>query len=495
MLPLYNAILDMVVENIPNPIEAQKYRLPKIWKGKIESEIGQAMLNCDDNGPTVMCITNVQTDAAAGLIATGRLFSGSVKDGDKVYLVGVGKEYTVKQVSMYMGAFREVVNRITAGNIAALVGLDLASAGETLVDIKHKDVIVPFERIKYLSEPVIRIAIDPKNPKDLPCLVEVMNRLSIEDPNLVATIDKETGQYLLSGMGELHLEIAMKFLTQYSGGIELAASSPIVAYRESVLEQGAVVMTKSPNKHNRFWVQVKPLENKVIELMENGELAEEIGQKQIENMLQEEAKSPTEEAKNVWALDEHRNMLIDLTKNVRNLHEVKDSIISGFHWACRTGPLCEEPLRGVKVELLDAQLHEEPKQREPPQIMRAISRAILGSALTAKPVLLEPIYKINVSVPNQWFGTCSNILTRRRGKILTTEHRGALTVIAGYIPVAETFGLSAEMRSATSGHAFWQCTFAHWEKTPENVAAEVIKKIRGRRGLPPEIPKPDKFID
>jgi elongation factor 2 len=495
MLPLYNAILDMVVKNMPNPIEAQKYRLPKIWKGKIESEISQAMLNCDDNGPTVMCITNVQTDAAAGLIATGRLFSGSVKDGDKVYLVGVGKEYTVKQVSMYMGAFREVVNRITAGNIAALVGLDLASAGETLVDIKHKDVIVPFERIKYLSEPVIRIAIDPKNPKDLPRLVEVMNRLSVEDPNLVATTDEETGQYLLSGMGELHLEIAMKFLTQYSGGIELAASSPIVAYRESVLGQGAVVMTKSPNKHNRFWVQVKPLENKVIELMENGELAEEIGQKQIENKLQEEAKNPTEEAKNVWALDKHRNMLIDLTKNVRNLHEVKDSIISGFHWACRTGPLCEEPLRGVKVELLDAQLHEEPKQREPPQIMRAISRAILGSALTAKPVLLEPIYKINVSVPNQWFGTCSNILTRRRGKILTTEHRGALTVIAGYIPVAETFGLSAEMRSATSGHAFWQCTFALWEKIPKNVATEVIKQIRRRRGLPSEIPKPEKFID
>jgi len=495
LLPLHSVILNMAVKNTPNPIEAQKYRLPKIWKGKIESEISQAMLNCDDNGPTVMCITNIQTDAMAGLIATGRLFSGSVRDGDKVYLVGVGKEYAVKQVSMYMGAFREAVNRITAGNIAALSGLDLASAGETLVDINHKDVMVPFERIKYLSEPVIRIAIDPKNPNDLPRLMEAMNRLSVEDPNLVTTIDKDTGEYLLSGMGELHLEIAMKFLTQYSGGIELAASSPIVAYRESVLEQGKVVMTKSPNKHNTFWVQVKPLENKVIELMENGELTDGIEQKQMENILQKKAKYPITEAKNVWALDEHRNMLIDLTKNVRNLHEVKGSVISGFHWACRRGPLCEEPLRGVKVELLDAQLHEEPKQREPTQIMRTISRAILGSALTAKPVLLEPIYKINVSVPSQWFGTCSKILTRRRGKILTTEHRGALTVIAGYIPVAETFGLSAEMRSATSGHAFWQCTFAHWEKTPENVAAEVIGQIRRRRGLPPEIPKPEKFID
>jgi elongation factor 2 len=495
LLSLHNAILDMTVKNTPSPIEAQKYRLQKIWKGKTDSEIGQAMLNCDDSGPTVMCITNVQTDPSAGLLTTGRIFSGSVNDGDEVYLVSVGKEYSVKQVSMYMGAFREVVNRITAGNIAALAGLDLARAGETLVDVGHKDVMVPFERIRYLSEPVIGIAVDPKNPKDLPRLMEAMNTLSVEDPNLVATIDKETGQYLLSGMGELHLEIAMKFLTQYSGGAELAASSPIVAYRESISDQGTVAMTRSPNKRNSFWVQVKPLENEVMKLMEKGELVEEIGQKQIESILQKKAKYPTEEASNVWALNEHRNMLIDLTKKVQNLNEVKDSIISGFHWACRTGPLCEEPLRGVKVELLDAQLHEEPKQREPSQIMRAISRAILGSALTAKPVLLEPIYNINVSVPNQWFGTCSKILTNRRGKILTTEHRGALTVIAGYIPVAETFGLSEEMRSATSGHAFWQCTFARWEKIPENVATEVIKQIRRKRGLPPEIPKPDKFVE
>jgi elongation factor 2 len=495
LLPIYDAILDMAVKNTPSPIEAQKYRLQKVWKGETDSEIGQAMMNCDDNGPTVMCITNVQTDAVAGVVATGRVFSGSVKEGDEVYLVGVGKEHSLKQVSMYMGAFREVVNRITAGNIAALIGLDLARAGETIVDIGHRDVMVPFERIKYLSEPVIRIAIDPKNPKDLPSLEEAMNRLSVEDPNLVATIDKETGQYLLSGMGELHLEIAVKLLTQYSGGAELAASSPIVAYRESILDQGEVVMTRSPNKDNGFWVQVKPLENEVIKLMENSELAEEMGQKQIQNTLQKEAKYPTEEARNVWALDEYRNMLIDSTKNVQNLDKVKGSIISGFHWACKTGPLCEEPLRGVKVEILNAQLDKEPKQRDPPQIMRAISRAILGSALTAKPVLLEPIYKINVSVPSQWFGTCSSILARRRGKILTTEHRGALAVIAGYIPVAETFGLSAEMRSATSGHAFWQSTFAHWEKTSESVSAEVIKKIREKRGLPPEIPKPEKFID
>ena len=495
LIPLHNAILDMVVKNVPNPIEAQKYRVPRIWKGEMDSEIGRAMLNCDDNGPTVMCITMAQMDPNAGLVATGRLFSGAVKEGDQVYLVGARKDYRVQQVSMYMGAFREVVDRIAAGNIAALLGLDLARAGETLVDVAHKDVMVPFERIKYVSEPVITIALEPKHPKDLPRLVDAMNRLSIEDPNLVTTINKETGEYLLSGMGELHLEIAVKFLRDYGGGLEILTSKPIVVYRESVSGKGIIAMAKSPNKHNRFWVQVEPLEEKVINMIEKGEIAEEMGKKQIGNILFKEAEWPTEEARNVWAIDEHRNILIDLTKGIQYLREAREMIIAGFRWACRAGPLCEEPLRGVKVKLMDAQLHEDSVHRGPAQIMPATRRAILGSFLTAKPALLEPVYKIGVSVPAQWVGECSSIITRKRGRILSSEQKGALTMIAGYIPVAETFGLSAEMRSATSGHAFWQCTFDHWEKVPENIASEVVKQIRERKGLPPEIPTPNMFID
>jgi len=431
LLPLHTAILDMVVKNMPNPIEAQKYRLPKIWKGDINSEIGQAMLNCEDNGPTVMCITLAQMDPQAGLVATGRLFSGSVKSGDQVYLVGAKKGHRIQQVSMYMGAFREVVDQITAGNIAALLGLDLARAGETLVDVAHKDVMVPFERIKYVSEPVVTIAIEPKHPKDLPRLVDAMNRLSIEDPNLVTTINKETGEYLLSGMGELHLEIAVKFLRDYGGGIDIVTSRPIVMYRESVSDKGIVAMAKSPNKHNRFWVQVEPLEETVIELIEKGELAEEMGRKRMGNVLYKQAKWPTEEARNIWALEEHRNIMIDLTKGIQYLREAREMIIAGFRWACQAGPLCEEPIRGVKIKLMDAQLHEDPVHRGPAQIMPAIRRAILGSFLTAKPVLLEPIYKIGISVPAQWVGECSSIITRKRGRILSSGQKGALTMITG----------------------------------------------------------------
>jgi elongation factor 2 len=494
-LPLHRAILTMVVRNLPNPIDAQKYRVPKIWKGDIDSEIGKAMLQVDPKGPTVMCITLAQMDPHAGLVATGRLFSGAVREGEQVHLVGAKRDYRIQQVSMYMGAFRDVVGEIDAGNIAAVLGLDQARAGETLVSTGSAVGMVPFERIKYVSEPVITIAIEPKRPKELPRLIDTMNRLAIEDPNLVTSINKETGEYLLSGMGELHLEIAVKFLKEYAGGnLEIITSKPLVVYRESTMTQGVVAMAKSPNKHSKFWLQVEPLDENTIQLIEKGDLAEEMGRKRMGTVLKESG-WPTAEARNVWTIEEHRNLLVDLTKGVQYLREVRDMVMAGFRWACQNGPLCEEPLRGLKVKLMDASLHEDPVHRGPAQIMPAARRGILGSFLSSNPVILEPVYKIGVSVPAQWVGEVSGLLTRKRGRIIASEQKGPLTMITGFIPVAETFGLSAEMRSATSGHAFWQSAFDHWEKAPESITAEVIGSVRERKGLSPDIPGARHFMD
>jgi elongation factor 2 len=420
-----------------------------------------------------------QTIPGTGLVATGRLFSGSIKQGDEIYLVEEDKTYQVQQVSMYMSAFREPVNNISAGNIAALSDLDLARAGHTLVDYKHREAMIPFERVKYAVEPVMTISIEPKKPADLPKLIEAMKRLSIEDPNLTTTIDKETGQYLISGIGELHLETATNFLKQYIGDAELTTSSPIAAYRETVTKQGRTVTTKSPNKRNKFWVQVQPPESRFSE-QKRDELRADLQPK---------------EANQIWAVDENRNVLVDSSECSQHLQEAKASIITGFHWACRTGALCEEPLREVEAKLMKTQLDPDPNLREPSQITRAVSRAILGSFLTAKPALLEPIYKIEVTVQPRWFGTCTNIISRRRGKILSTEQKGLIAKITGHIPVAETFGLSAEMRSATSGYAFWQFAFDHWSKIPENLANGVITELRERRGLSKEIPTPETFVD
>ncbi len=494
-IPIHESIMAMVINHHSNPVEAQQYRVPEIWKGQIDSEIGKAMLSADPEGPTTMCITMAQVDPHAGLIATGRLFSGSVKEGEHVYLVGIKRDYRIQQVSMYMGAFREVVDVIDAGNIAALLGLEQARAGETLVSAGYKDAMVPFERIKYVSEPVITVAVEPRHPKNLPRLLDVMGRLTIEDPNLLTSVNKETGEYLLSGIGELHLEIAVKFLEEYAGkDLGIVTSKPLVVYRESVLSQGPVVLARSPNKHNRFWVQVEPLEKDVVGLIEKGDLTEEMGRRQMGDVLKK-AGWTTEEARNVWTLEEHRNILVDLTKGVQYLEEAREMIISGFIWACKNGPLCEEPIRGLKVKLMDASLHEDPLHRGPAQIMPAARRGIFGAFLSSKPVVLEPVYKIGVSVPAQWLGEVSGLIAKKRGRVVSSEQRGPLTMMTAFVPVAETFGLSAEMRSATSGHAFWQSVFDHWEKVSENVAAAIIRVMRERRGLPLGVPSAGMFVD
>ncbi len=488
LVPLHAAILDMIVKNLPSPVESQKYRLPRIWKGDVNSEIGRAMMNCDEEGPTAMCVTMAQAMPGSGLVATCRLFSGSVKNGDEIYLVEEAKEYRVQQVSMYMGAFREPAGSISAGNIAALSDLTLARAGHTLVDFRNRKEMAPFERVKYVAEPVMTMSIELKKPGDYSRLLEAMDRLMIEDPNLVTTINKETGQYLISGIGELHLEVAMNFLKQYAGNVELTTSNPIATYRETVSKQGKTVVAKSPNKHNSFSIQVEPLEKKTLEAAERNEFSIEPKEGQGTSLLGEPPGK-------VWAIDTNKSVMIDLTRGTLCFPEARASIITGFHWACRTGPLCEEPLRAVKVKLIDMKLDPDPSLREPTQITRAVSRAIFGSCLTAGPTLLEPIYKIEVQVQVQWFGTCVNIISRRRGKILKTEQKGNLTIIEGRIPVAETFGLSAEMRSATSGYAFWQLIFDRWNIVPETIAKQIIGNLRKKRGLPSDIPKPQVFAN
>jgi len=473
-LPLHSAILDMAVQHIPNPLEAQKYRIEKIWKGNLTSEVGQAMASCDDKGPIVVCITNVQADPNLDLIATGRVFSGTVKNGDKVYLVNAQTESMIQQVSIYMGAFREPVDEVAAGNLVALTGLELAKAGETLVAAEQKEEMVPFERIKYVSEPVVTVAVESKNPTDLPELLAAMERLATEDPNLAVIVNRETGEYLLSGIGELHLEIAVKLLRGHFSGREIVISSPRVVYREKAARKGIVAIARSPNQLNKFAAQVEPLE---------------------EDFDIERVDHSRGNAENIIAVDGHKNVLVDCTGKAEQFREVLDFIISGFGFACRAGPLCGEPLRGVKINLIDIQLSPKAEDRSPVEIMHGVGKAIFGSFLTAKPMLFEPIYKTVISVPAELAGECSRIVSSRRGKISAFEQKGVFTVVTGYIPVAETFGLSLELRSATSGRAFWQSLFDRWEKVPEKLEAQIIKEVRKRKGLPSEVPKAEQFLE
>jgi elongation factor 2 len=472
LLPLHVAILDMALRHVPNPREAQRYRVEKIWKGNITSEVGRAMANCDDNGPALMCVTNVQAAPNEGLVATGRVFSGTVKTGDKVYLVNAKTEGVVQQVSLYMGAFREPVGKVAAGNLVALSGLEQAKAGETVVSAEHKDGVVPFEQVRYVSEPVVTVAVEPKNPLELPKLLATVDQLAKEDPNLSASVNSDTGEHLLSGMGELHLEIAVKHLRDMLSGTELSVSPPRAVYREKPTQKGVTATALSPNQQNKFTVQVKPLTAKVADHELN-----------------------PQSVKGVLAVDEHGNVLVDCTGKTERFREFLDFIVSGFTFACNAGPLCGEPMRGVQVNLVDVQLNDNAEHRGPVEVMRGVGKAVFGSFLTAKPVLLEPVYKTVISAPTELAGACSRIVSGRRGKIVGFEQKGAFMVFTCFIPVAGTFGLSAELRSATSGRAFWQSMFDHWEKMPQKLETRTIEEVRKRKGLPAEIPRAERFLE
>ncbi|MBS7656230.1 elongation factor EF-2 [Candidatus Bathyarchaeota archaeon] len=485
--PLHEAILDMAVEAMPPPHIAQKYRIPKVWRGDLNSEVGQAMINCNDDGPVVMCVTNVVVDPQAGVVATGRLFSGAVHEGDKIYMVGARMESRVQQVCLYMGPYREVVGYLGAGNIPALLGLDQARAGETISSIRD---IIPFEGVKYVTEPVVTMAVEPKNSRDLPRLVDVLKKLSIEDPNLVTTINEETGEYLISGMGTLHLEIATTLIQKT--GLEIVTSKPIVMYRESIRSKAGPFEGKSPNKHNRIYISVEPLEEEVIQLIKDGKISEYMDKHEMARILREHGWS-ADEARGVWSVD-GTNVIVDVTKGAQYLQEAKDMIIAGYRWGLKEGPLAYEPIRGLKVKISDVSLHEDPVHRGPAQIMPMSRRAMFAAFLSADPCLLEPIQKITIKVPPELLGAATSIITQKRGKIISVEQKGHLAYIIGELPTAETFDLSEALRSATAGRAFWGLEFLRWSPVPASMQTQVITEIRKRKGLPPEPQKAEEFI-
>ncbi|MEM4041657.1 MAG: elongation factor EF-2 [Saccharolobus sp.] len=492
-VPIHEALLDAVIKFVPNPIEAQKYRIPKIWKGSLDNDLAKSMLNADPNGPIVFMITDMKVDPHAGLVATGRVFSGTLRAGEELWLVNARTSQRILQVSLYMGPTRELSEEIPAGNIAAVLGLDRARSGETAISVGFSNVQGSFERLHYVSEPVVTIAVEPKNPKDLTKMIDALRKLSIEDPNLVVKINEETGEYLLSGMGFLHLEVSLQLLRE-NYGIDVVTTPPIVVYRESIRAKSQVFEGKSPNKHNKFYFSVEPLDNKTIELISNGTIREDMDNKEMAKILRDEANWDYDEAKKIIAIDENVNVLVDMTSGIQHLREVIDTVLQGFRLAMREGPLAHEPMRGIKVVMHDAVIHEDPAHRGPAQIYPAVRNSIFAGFLTARPTLLEPIQKLDIRVPTDLIGNVTAVVTRKRGKILDVSQVANMSRIIAEIPVSESYDLASELRGSTGGRAFWGTEFSRWSPVPDSILLDVITKIRERKGLPKELPKVEDFL-
>jgi elongation factor 2 len=487
--PLSEVVLDMVVRHLPDPVDAQKRRIHVIWHGEKESTEGKSMLGCDPSGPSTLMVTDISFDPHAGEVATGRLFSGRLKRGDVLYVMGSAKrENRLQQVGIFMGPKRVEVEEIVAGNIAAVTGLKDAIVGSTVTSLMD---MTPFESLKHYSEPVMTVAVEAKNMKDLPKLVEVLRQVAKEDPTLSVSINEETGEHLIAGMGELHLEIVTGRIKR-DKGVEIVTSEPIVVYRETATQKVEAVEGKSPNRHNRFYFDLEPLPDEIVTMIKNGEVS--MNQSNLERRdVLIAAGMDKDEAKSVKDI-QGTSMLIDMTKGIQYLNETMELIIEGIHEALAGGPLADEPVQNLKMRLVDVKLHEDAIHRGPAQVIPAVRGAIKGGILLANDSLLEPVQKIQITVPTEQMGNATSQIQGRRGQVLDITSEGDTITVVGKALVAELFGFAGDIRSATEGRAMWSTEFAGFEIVPQNMVKETVMAIRKRKGLKEQFPTPSDYL-
>jgi elongation factor 2 len=480
--PLSDVVLDMVCEHFPDPIEAQPRRIPRIWRGDDTLDVAEQMRLVDDDGEVVLMVTDIGIDPHAGEIAAGRVFSGTIEKGQELYVSGTAGKNRVQSVGIYMGGEREEVEHVPAGNIAAVTGLKDAIAGSTVSSIE----MTPFESIEHISEPVITKSVEAKNMDDLPKLIETLRQVSKEDPTIRIEINEDTGEHLISGQGELHLEVITQRIER-NQGIPVTTGEPIVVYREAPTGATEQVEGISPNRHNRFYVTLEPLEQDIIDVLKRGEATMDMPELERREALQEAGmdKDTSQNVEHIFG----SNIFIDDTKGVQQLNETMELVLEGFEEALEDGPLAAEPVEGALVRLHDARLHEDAIHRGPAQVIPAVRDAVHRALIHGRVKLLEPIQEVRIDVPNEHMGAASGEIQGRRGRVDDMYQEGDLMVVEGIAPVDEMIGFSSDIRSATEGRASWNTENAGFRVLADNLQPEIIEEIRERKGMKLELPQ------
>lgn len=518
-LPAADALLEMIVTHLPSPKTAQGYRYEHLYNGSLEDRYCQAVKNCDPTGPLMMYVSKMVPSSDKGrFFAFGRVFAGKIRTGQKARLMGpnyepgkthdVFEDKTIQRTVVMMGRYTESVDDIPCGNVAGLVGVDqyLVKTG-TITDADCLDAC-PFRDMKYSVSPVVRVAVEPKNQADLPKVIEGMKRLAKSDPLVQCTINEDSGEKIIAGAGELHLEICLKDLRDdYCGGIELKISDPVVAFRETVTEKGAFdTLTKSPNKHNRLYMHCEPLPEEMQEDIEQGKISASDEVKKRGKYLQDTYGWDQDQARKIWSFGPDQigpNLMVDCTKAVQYLNEIKDSVNSGFQIAAKEGPLCSETCRGVRYNLTDVTLHTDAIHRGSGQLLHTARRGCQAAQANAAPKILEPIFLVEIQCPDSVLGSVYSVMNKRRGTIdIATQRPGTpLYNVKAFLPVLESFNFTTLLRSETGGKAFPQCVFHHWQVVggdpwdKNSKIREMVLETRKRKGLKEEIPLLEELCD
>jgi len=509
-----DTLLSMIVTRLPSPRAAQKYRVANLYEGPMDDEAANAIRSCDKEGPLMMYVSKMIPTADKGrFYAFGRVFSGTIATGQKVriqgphYKPGSKEDLNVKNVQrtvLMMGRSTEQIADVPCGNTVALVGIDgylLKSGTITSLDSAHN-----IADMKYSVSPVVKVAVKVKDGKDLPKLVEGLKKLSKSDPLVVCTTE-ESGEHVIAGCGELHVEICLKDLKEEYAQCDFTVSDPVVSYRETVSEESSTVcLAKSPNKHNRIYLKAEPLDEEMSKGIEDGTLGPKADPKERSTKLKQQFTWSDNDARKIWCWGpetQGANVVVDVTQGVQYLLEIKEHVSSAFQWATKEGPLAEENMRGIRFNLTDCVLHTDAIHRGAGQIMPPTRRACFAAEMTAKPTLQEPMFLVEITCPQEAMSGVYNCINLRRGVIFEENPREGTPLVQSkaHLPVSESFGFVAALRQATSGQAFPQCVFSHWENLPGDCMQvgskmeEKVLEIRKRKNLKIEMPKLGDYLD
>ncbi|MFX0148924.1 MAG: EF-Tu/IF-2/RF-3 family GTPase, partial [Candidatus Hodarchaeota archaeon] len=463
-----------------NPKEAQNYRIEKIWDGDINSEVGRAMKNCDPNGPLIICLSKVQVDKQ-NLVATGRIFSGVCSKKEEIFLLRENDYATIQRTAIFMGQRREQVEKVLVGNIVAIEGLKKIRSGETIVDSQYIDKMIPFEEVKYVTTPVVTVSVEPEYLRDLDKMRELIENLLIEDPNLRFEINEENGEFLLSGMGPLHLEVTAKEIEKR--GVTVSISEPRAVFKESCRYDSSIITINSPNNQNSLSVRIERLDPKTVRFLQTINIKSFKPVNVLENILLEKTNLTENEIQNFWIFDDDQNLLTYNKKDDINAF-YKEIIIESFKKLQLNGPLCNEKLTELKViieNLTISNLNEENAFTELSALFyEAIKRALNEAEL----ILLEPIYHSIIQLPPEHIKSVLTLLTKYSAKIKNInqdkEYQAILEIL---IPVRNSIRFAEDIRSATSGRAFWQNEFYSFMEVPDHEASSIISNLRFIKGL------------
>ncbi|XP_034311065.1 116 kDa U5 small nuclear ribonucleoprotein component [Magallana gigas] len=528
----FTGFVDMCVNFIKSPVDNAQTKIENIYTGGSDSDLVEHMCQCDPDGPLMIHTTKLYpTQDATSFHVLGRIMSGTLLANQEVRILGENYSLQDEEDSRFgqvgrlwisEARYKVEVNRVPAGNWILIEGIDQPIVKtSTITDVSNSDEVYIFRPLKFNTSSVIKIAVEPVNPSELPKMLDGLRKVNKSYPLLTTKVE-ESGEHIILGTGELYLDCVMHDLRKMYSEIDIKVADPVVSFCETVVETSSLkCFAETPNKRNKLTMIAEPLEKGLAEDIENEVVQITWPRKRLGEFFQTKYDWDLLAARSIWAFGPDAtgpNILVDdtLPSEVDKslLGAVKDSIVQGFQWATREGPLCDEPIRNVKFKILDAVIAQEPLHRGGGQIIPTARRVAYSAFLMATPRMMEPYNFVEVMAPADCVSAVYTVLAKRRGHVTQDAPvpGSPLYTIKAFIPAIDSFGFETDLRTHTQGQAFCLSVFHHWQIVPgdpldksilirpleaqpaTHLAREFMIKSRRRKGLSEDV-SINKFFD